>query len=55
MEITRDLGIGVLMIVPTFVGSGLIWELLGSWIAVFIWVIIMAGLYGRFLFRKYSS
>lgn len=55
MEISRDIGIGIIGIVPTFVGGGLIWEFLSSWIAVFIWIIIMAGIYGRFLYKKYAS
>ena len=55
MEMSRDIGIGILMIVPTFVGSGLFWEFLNSWIAVFIWIIIMGVVYGRFLYKKYGS
>jgi VIT1/CCC1 family predicted Fe2+/Mn2+ transporter len=55
MDISRDIGIGIVMIVPTFVGAGLVWQLLGSWIAVFIWIAIMAFFYGRGIYNKYSS
>ena len=53
MEISRDIGIGVVMIIPAFVGCGALWEIFGSWIAVFIWIIIVAGVYGGILFAKY--
>ena len=52
MEISRDIGIGVVMLIPTFVGSGAVWEIFGSWIAVIIWIIIMAGSYGKILSKK---
>ena len=48
MEITRKLGIGVVSIIPTFVGGGLMWEIFHSWWAVLVWILIMAFLYGGF-------
>jgi hypothetical protein len=51
MEISRMLGIGVVMIIPGFVGGGLIWNILGSWFAVFIWVVFMAVVYGGIVFK----
>ncbi len=49
MEISRYLGIGIVLIIPAFVGSGAVWQFFNSWIAVFIWIIIMAFLYGGIL------
>ena len=54
MEISRDLGIGVVMIIPTFVGGGAVWDIFGNWIAVIVWIIIMICLYGRILSKKYN-
>ena len=51
----RDLGIGVVMIIPTFVGGGALWEFFHSWLVVMAWIIIMAGVYGGILFKKYGS
>ncbi|MDB9823507.1 hypothetical protein OAC89_07400 [Deltaproteobacteria bacterium] len=51
---TRDLGIGIVMIIPSFVGSGALWQIFHSWPAVIAWIIIMAGLYGGILFKKYK-
>ncbi len=54
MDISRMLGIGIVMIVPAFVGSGAIWHFLNNWLVVFIWIIIMAGLY-VWILKKSSS
>jgi hypothetical protein len=53
MEITRKIGIGIVMIIPGFVFGGLVWQWFGSWVVVIILEIIMAALYyslitGRF-------
>ena len=45
-DIARRIGVGVVMIVPTFVGGGAVWAMIHSWIAVFIWILIMAALTG---------
>ena len=55
MDISRYLGIGIVMIVPAFVGSGALWHFLHSWIAVFIWIIVMAFLYGRIVPEKLAG
>ncbi len=47
MEIPRKLAILIVMIVPTFVGAGAIWDLFESWIAVLIWVVIMGVVAGN--------
>ena len=49
MEITRKLGIGVVSIIPTFVGGGLMWQIFHGWWAVLLWILIMAFLCGGFL------
>ena len=41
MDIPRKIGIGIVMLVPTFVGSGALWALFHSFIPVIIWAILM--------------
>lgn len=43
MDIARKIGIGIVMIVPTFVLGGAIWDIFHSWYAVLIWVVIVGG------------
>ena len=50
----RDLGIGIVMIIPSFVGGGALWHIFHSWLAVIVWTIVMAGLYVGILFKKYK-
>jgi len=42
MDVPRKIGIGIVMIVPTFVGSGALWALFHSFFPVIIWVALMA-------------
>jgi len=49
MDITRKLAILIVMIVPTFVGAGALWNIFGSWIAVLIWIVIMGVLAGNII------
>jgi len=49
MDITRKLAILIVMIVPTFVGAGALWDIFGSWIAVLIWMVIMGVLAGNII------
>jgi hypothetical protein len=42
MELTRKFGIGIVMIIPSFVGSGALWHIFHSFIPVIIWIIVMA-------------
>ena len=57
---SRDIGIGIVMIIPSFVGSGAVWHLThGSgpvirWGLVVLWIIAMICVYGGILKRKYS-
>ena len=54
MEITRKIGIGIVMIVPGFVFGGLLWEFVESWIAVLILEIIMAAVYYSIITGRFS-
>jgi hypothetical protein len=46
MELPRKLGIGIVMIVPTFVFAGLVYNWFHSYIFVFAIMIMMAVLFG---------
>ena len=48
----RDLGIGIVMIIPTFVGGGALWHFFHSWSAILAWIIVMACVYGGILYKK---
>lgn len=49
MDIVRKLAILIVMIVPTFVGAGALWDILDSWTAVVIWVVIMGVVAGNII------
>lgn len=53
-DIARKIGVGVVMIVPTFVGGGALWAMMHSWVAVVIWIIIMGAL-GRYIISEKLS
>jgi hypothetical protein len=42
MSITRSLGILIALGVPVIVGSGLVWSFTSSWIAIYVFLIILA-------------
>jgi len=50
----RDMGIGIAMIIPAFIGSGAIWEIFKSRPAVIAWLIITACAYGGILFARHK-
>ena len=52
MEIPRKIGICIVMIIPSFVGGGAVWELFGSWFAVSLWVVIMGLFCVKILWGK---
>ena len=55
MEVPRKIGICILMIVPTFVGAGALWDLFHhSWLPVFGWIILMALCAGAIVSDKFS-
>ncbi|MFC1821632.1 hypothetical protein ACFL9T_02925 [Thermodesulfobacteriota bacterium] len=45
MDLFRKIGTGIVMIVPTFVGGGAIWNFVHSWTLIVIWIIAMAICY----------
>ncbi|MBW1997363.1 MAG: hypothetical protein JRJ29_05275 [Deltaproteobacteria bacterium] len=56
MDVPRKIGIGILMLIPAFVGGGALWDIFGgSWIPVVIWVLIMAGVAGGIISEKLFS
>lgn len=56
MDLARKLGIGVVLMVPTFVISGLIWHIVGgSWLAVFAWVVAMGFIYSAIVTGKFAG
>ena len=46
------LGKAIVMIIPTFVVAGAVWDIFHSWVAIGIWVVIMAIISGATVFRK---
>jgi hypothetical protein len=56
MEIPRKIGIGILMIIPAYVGAGALWDIFsGNWLAVIVWIILMALFSGALIAEKFSS
>ncbi|MBW1721235.1 MAG: hypothetical protein JRH13_01765 [Deltaproteobacteria bacterium] len=53
MDLPRRIGIGIVMLVPTFVGGGALWHLFHSWPPVFVWIAIMAVVAGALISGKY--
>ena len=53
MDVSRMLGIGIVMIIPAFVGSGVLWNIFSSWLAVFAWVIFTVIIYGGILLKLF--
>lgn len=54
MDLSRKIGIGIVMIIPSFVGGGAVWNILHSWVAVILWLLIMASIYGGILLKNLS-
>ena len=46
MELSRRIGIAIVMLVPAFVGGGVLWALFHSWLPIALWVVIMVGVAG---------
>jgi hypothetical protein len=55
MDLPRKIGIAIVMIVPAFVGAGALWAVFHNWIAVIIWLLLMAGLSGAIINGKFSK
>ncbi len=54
MDLSRKIGIGIVMIIPAFVTGGLLWSIIPSWIAVAVWEIIMVIICGGIVKGKFS-
>jgi hypothetical protein len=52
MDVPRKLGTGIILIIPTFVVAGAVWDIFHSWVAVGVWVVIMAIISAATVFRK---
>ena len=57
MDIFRKMGICIVMIIPTFVGAGAVWDIFNSWsvvrwFAVFVWIILMAAVCGGIVIER---
>ena len=52
MDVSRSLGIGIVMIIPSFIGGGAMWDLFNSWGAVISWIAAMAVIYGMILHKR---
>ena len=52
MDVPRKIGIGIVMIVPTFVGAGALWSIFHSWPVSIVWLVIMAGLASSIIRKK---
>lgn len=55
MDVSRCIGTGIVMIIPSFVGGGAMWELFNNWGAVFAWLAVIVISYGFILYRGYYS
>jgi len=55
MEYSRKIAIGVVMIVPTFVFSGLVWSWFHSWWGVIVAVAVMIYVYRLLLAGKFQK
>jgi hypothetical protein len=55
MDVSRRLGVGIVMIIPSFVGAGAMWELFNSWGAVIAWIAIIMIVYGFVLYKGHYS
>ncbi len=55
MDLARKFGIGIVMIIPAFVGSGALWHIFHSFIPVIVWVIIVAFVAGGIITSRLSS
>jgi hypothetical protein len=53
MELSRRIGIGIVMLVPAFVGGGALWDLFHSWLPIVAWVGIMVVVAGGVISGKF--
>ena len=53
MDISRRIGIGIVMLIPFFVISGVLWAIFHSYIPVALWFIVMVGIAGAVISGRY--
>ncbi len=54
MELGQKVGSGIVMGVPTLVGSIYLGDVLGSWLAIFVWIALMVGVYVAMITGRFS-
>jgi hypothetical protein len=55
MDLPRKIGIGIVMIIPTFVGGVALWDIFGGWVAASIWIVVMAAVSRSIISSKMAS
>jgi hypothetical protein len=55
MDLPRKLGIGIVMLVPTFVGCGALYAIFHSLIPAIIWIPVMGVVYAAIITGKFKS
>lgn len=56
MEVSRRIGIGIVMMIPSFLGAGAMWEMFESWGPVIACIALFILIYGAILFKgSYSE
>ena len=55
MDLPRKIGVGIVSLIPTFVLSGLVWNMTHSWLSVFATMIIVGLFSGSVIAGKFSS
>jgi hypothetical protein len=55
MDSVRKISIAIVMIIPTFVFSGIVWSWFHSWLAVCGMLIIMVIIYRSIITGKFSG
>jgi len=53
MDIYRIIGIGIVLIIPAFVGAGALWDVFHRWEPVFVWVVLIYGILGAVVLWKF--
>ena len=54
MDTSRKIGVGIVMLVPAFVGGGALWSLFESWTVVLVWLAALAFMYRSVFTGKFE-
>lgn len=52
MDRPRKIGVATVMIIPTFVGVCVLWDMVHRWIAVLVWTCLLAATYAYVVRRR---